>query len=389
MHFGSHLRGFMADKRDYYEVLGIGKDASEAEIKKAYRTMAKKYHPDMNKEAGAEEKFKEVNEAYAVLSDPDKKSRYDQYGFAGVDPNYGGGAGGFSGGFSGDFGDFGDIFSSFFGGGGGFGGRARSNPNAPRRGEDVQITETITFEEAAFGVKKRVEYYRIESCPDCHGSGAQPGTGVDTCPECRGSGVVTNVQQTIFGMTQTQSVCHRCGGSGKIIKTPCTKCKGKGRIKKKAKLEVTIPAGVDNGNSLPVRGMGNMGKNGGEAGDLYIVLRVTPHRIFERQGKDIYCDIPVSFLDLMLGGKIKVPTLEGEVEHKLPEGTQTHTRFTLAGKGIAGINSRGKGNLYFRVIADTPKDITSAQKKLAEKLAESFDDKQFERRKKFKDKVKI
>lgn len=375
----------MADKRDYYEALGISKGASDSEIKKAYRAMAKKYHPDMNKEPGAEEKFKEVNEAYAVLSDPDKKARYDQYGFAGVDPNYGAGAGG-AGGFGADFGDFGDIFSSFFGGG--FSGARRSNPNAPRRGEDIEITETVSFEEAAFGVRKRVEYYRVENCDQCHGSGAAPGSGVDTCPDCGGSGYVRNVQQTIFGMTQTQSVCRRCGGSGKVIKNPCTKCGGKGKVKKKSKLEVSIPAGVDNGNSLPIRGMGNTGKNGGEAGDLYISIRVKPHPIFERQGKDLYCDIPVSLTDLILGRSIKVPTLEGEVDYKLPEGTQTHTRFTLAGKGMCGVNSRAKGNLYFRVIGDTPKSMSAAQKKLCEQLEQSIEDSQLERRSRFKSKVK-
>ncbi len=346
----------MADKRDYYEELGIDKSADADAIKKAYRSLAKKYHPDMNPgDSEAEARFKAVNEAYAVLSDPDKKARYDQYGFAGVDPNMGGGAG------FGDFGgfDFGDIFSSFFGGGGGGGASRR---NAPMRGEDLSYRVTLTFEESAFGCKKSVTYPRVQRCADCAGSGAAPGTTPETCSTCHGSGQVRVQQRTPLGMFQTSHACDACGGSGKIIKSPCKNCAGKGYVRLNKTLEVTIPAGIADGQRIALSGQGNEGRNGGPAGDLLIVVSVKPHKVFEREGYNIYCEVPVSFPQAVFGGEITVPTLEGDTTYKLPEGTQTGSDFTIRGKGIQMVNSSRKGDLIFTVRVVVPKGLSNAQK---------------------------
>lgn len=284
----------MAEKRDYYEVLGLSKGASDDEIKKAYRKLAKQYHPDMNPgDKVAEEKFKEVNEAYAVLSDPDKKAKYDQYGHAAFDPSMGGGGAGFGG--FGDF-DFGDIFSSFFGGGGG-GASSSARRNAPIRGEDIQYRITLTFEEAAFGCRKDISYARIEKCSECGGSGAAKGTSAETCPTCGGTGQVRSSQRTAFGIFQSTHACDNCRGTGKIIKTPCRNCNGKGYVRITKKLTVTIPAGIDNGEFLRVSGQGNEGRNGGPAGDLIVAVTVRAHSIFERDGSNIYCDIPITFVE--------------------------------------------------------------------------------------------
>jgi molecular chaperone DnaJ len=363
----------MADKRDYYEVLGISKGASEDEIKKAYRAMAKKYHPDLNPgDKDAEAKFKEVGEAYEVLSDPEKRARYDQYGHAGVDPNFG--AGGFGGGgfgFDGGF-DVGDIFSSFFGGGfgGGFGGNSR-NPNAPQRGSDIQTNITISFEEAAKGCKRTVDVQRIEVCSECSGSGAAPGTQTQTCPDCNGRGQVSSQQRTILGVMQVQKACPRCGGKGTIIPNPCSKCKGTGRLRRPAKIEVNIPAGIDDRQVLNVRGEGHKGVNGGPAGDLHVVIFVRPHPFFERDGYDVYCEVPITFAEAALGAEIEIPTLEGREKFTIPEGTQTGTRFTLRGKGIKRVNSNGRGNLYVVVNIEVPKSLNSNQKELLAKFADA------------------
>ncbi len=371
----------MADKRDYYEVLGLDKSADEAAIKKAYRSLAKKYHPDMNPgDAEAEKNFKEVNEAYAVLSDPEKKSRYDQYGFAGVDPQAGfdGGFGGFGGFDAGDI--FGDIFGSFFGGGMG-GSQARRN--GPVRGGDILQRVTISFEEAAFGCKKDVSYGRIEKCPECDATGAKKGTTVDTCPTCHGTGQVRVQQRTMLGMMQTTRVCENCGGSGKKIKEPCTYCKGKGYVKNTKKLEVTIPAGIDDGQKVAIRQQGDCGRNGGTSGDLIIAVSVRPHPIFEREGYNIYCEVPITFAEAALGATIEIPTLEGKESYKIPEGTQHGTRFTLKGKGIPYVNSKNRGDLIFSVAVETPRGLSEAQKDLLRTFADSLGEKNNTKRESF------
>ena len=362
----------MADKRDYYEVLGVQKSASADEIKKAYRKLAKQYHPDMNPgDATAEQKFKEVNEAYDVLSDDDKRSKYDQYGHAAFDPSMGGGSGfGGFGGFGGADFDFGDIFSSFFGGGSSSSSR---NRNAPVRGEDVATRITISFDEAVFGCKKEVSFSRIEGCPDCGSTGAAKGTTADTCQTCRGTGSVTVQQQTMLGYMQTQRACQSCRGTGKIIKTPCKNCNGKGFIKINKKLEVTIPAGIDSMQRIILRGQGSAGRNGGGAGDLIIEVRVKEHKIFTRSGNNIYCEIPISFSEAALGAEIDIPTLGEKTEkYTIPEGTQTGTTFTLKGKGIPDVNTKRKGDLIITVTVETPKNLTSEQKKLLEKFSETL-----------------
>ncbi|NMP37634.1 MAG: molecular chaperone DnaJ [Clostridiales bacterium] len=366
----------MADnKRDYYEVLGISKDASEDEIKKAYRGMAKKYHPDLNPgDKTAEAKFKEANEAYEVLSDADKKARYDRFGHAGVDPNYGAGqGGGFGGGFGGgmDF-DLGDIFSSFFGGG--FGG-GRANPNAPQRGSDAQSSVTISFEEAAKGCKRSVDVTRIEVCDECSGSGAQRGTSAQTCPECNGRGQVNFQQRTPFGTISTSKPCTKCNGRGTVIPSPCHKCRGAGRIRKTVKLDVDIPAGIDDRQVITVRGQGNKGVNGGGSGDLRIGVNVRPHPIFEREGYNVWCEVTVNYAQAALGDKLKVPTLDGTVEYELPAGTQPGDVFKLKGRGIPYLNSKGRGDQLVRIILNVPKNLNSQQKELVKQLGELLSEK--------------
>ena len=377
----------MADKRDYYEVLGLSKGASDDEIKKSFRKLAKKYHPDLNPgDTSAEEKFKEVNEAYGVLSDPDKKSRYDQFGHAGVDPSYGGGAGGFGG--MGGMGDFGDVFSSFFGGMGGFGGFGGGGrrSNAPRKGEDIETMVTISFEEAAFGCEKEIHLRRRKSCKHCNGTGAKGGVELETCPQCKGSGVVTSVQRTILGNIQSQSTCPTCGGRGKKIKVPCPHCQG-GIITEDKKIKVTIPAGIDNDQTLTMRNQAHAGVNGGPDGDVYIGIRVRPHALFERRGTDLYCKIPVSFTDATLGAKLQVPTLEGKVEYDLPEGTQTGSTFRFRGKGVTRINAKAKGDLYVTVEVEIPRGLSKKQKDLLKEFAKTLDHKNFEKRNTFMDKL--
>ena len=360
------------NKRDYYEVLGVSKDASDADIKKAYRQLAKKYHPDMNPgDKEAEAKFKEANGAYDVLSDSDKRDKYDRYGHAAFDPAAGGGSGfgGFGGFGEGGF-DFGDIFSSFFGGGG-TGGRSRAN--MAEEGEDVMTRLTISFEEAAFGCKKEVSFARVEACSDCSGSGAAKGTKPETCQNCRGTGRVTVQQQTMLGYMQTQRPCSSCRGSGKIIKTPCKNCNGKGFVKIPKRLEVSIPAGIDTMQRIVLRGQGSAGRNGGAAGDLIIEVRVKEHDVFVREGKNIYCEVPITFSQAALGADIDIPVLGGKTEkYHIPEGTQTGTRFTVRGKGIADIHSGRRGDLILTAVVDTPQGLSQKQKELLEKFAESL-----------------
>lgn len=353
----------MADKRDYYEVLGIDKNADDSTIKKAYRTLAKKYHPDMNPgNKDAEAKFKEVNEAYDVLSNPEKKAKYDQYGHAAFDPSSGAsgfGGGGFGG--FGDFGDLGDIFGSFFGGG--FGSSSSARRNGAVRGEDVGARVTVSFEEAAFGVKKDVSFNRIQKCPDCGGSGAAKGTKAETCSACGGTGQ-KRVTQRLGGMAfQSTITCDACRGTGKIIKTPCQNCRGTGYIKVTKKLSVNIPAGIDDGERIVLRSQGCDGRNGGSTGDLVITVNVRKHNIFERDGYDIYCDVPLTVTEATLGAEIDVPTLEGNVKYTIPEGTQPGTRFVIRQKGIPYVNNAGKrGDLYFTVSVEIPKGLNEKQK---------------------------
>ena len=356
-------------KRDYYEVLGVSKGASEDEIKKAYRQLAKKYHPDMNPgDKEAEAKFKEANEAYDVLSDSEKRQKYDQFGHAAFDPSMGGGGSGF-GGFGGmDF-DFGDIFSSFFGGGG----SSRSTRNTPIDGDDVAARITIDFEEAVFGCKKEISFARIEACSDCGATGAEKGTKAETCQTCHGTGRVTVQQQTMLGYMQTQRACSNCRGTGKIIKTPCKNCNGKGYVKVSKKLEVSIPAGIDAGQRIVLRGQGSAGRNGGSAGDLVIEVRVKPHAFFKRERNNVYCEVPISFTEAALGAEIDVPTLDGKTDKlKIPDGTQTGTTFTLKGKGIPDINSKRRGDIVISVVVETPKNLSSEQKKLLQEFAKTL-----------------
>lgn len=378
----------MADKRDYYDVLGVGKGASDDEIKKAYRKLAKKYHPDVNtNNADAEVKFKEASEAYEVLSDGSKRSRYDQFGFAGVDPSYGGGQGGGFDGFDmGGFGDLGDILGSMFGGG--FGSSRQSRQNAPRRGESIRKHIVLSFEEAAFGCDKQIAIERVENCEECGGSGAQKGTSAETCAQCRGTGTVTQAQRTPLGVFQTQSACQNCHGTGKIIKNPCSKCAGSGKQRRSRTLSVHIPAGIDDGQSIQLRGQGGAGERGGPAGDVIVTVGIRPHAIFTREGTDVVCEIPISFTQAALGDTLQVPTIDGKIEYKVPEGTQPGTVFRMKGKGIQNVNGRGKGDQYVRVVLEVPKALSDTQKELLREFENSTTAENHSQRKGFWDKVK-
>ena len=362
-------------KRDYYEVLGVSKGASDDEIKKAYRKLAKKYHPDMNPgDKEAEAKFKEVNEAYSILSDEQKRARYDQFGHAGVDPNYGaGGPGGPFGGFDmGDI-DLGDFFGSFFGGGGfgGFGGGG-ARRNGPQKGESLRTNLTITFEEAAFGCEKELSLNRTEECDECHGSGCQPGTTAETCPDCRGTGVVRVQQRTGGFAFSSTAACTRCRGTGKIIHSPCKSCGGSGSVKKSKRITVTIPAGIDDGQAVSLRGQGNAGKNGGPAGDLIVGVRVKPHPQFRRDGTTVLYEQPVSFFQAAMGAELEIPTIDGKVKYTLPAGTQTGTTFRLRGKGIPELRGRGRGDQYVTIRVQVPTSMNAEQKEALRAFAQTM-----------------
>ena len=375
----------MAEKRDCYEILGIDKSASSEEIKKAYRRKAKEYHPDANPgDKTAEEKFKEANEAYSILSDPDKKARYDQYGYAGVDPSAGGG--GFGGGFSGGF-DMGDIFDMF---GGIFGGgsSSRRNPNAPTRGEDVGVRITIDFNDAVFGCKRDISFTRVENCHECGGSGAAKGTSASSCRKCGGRGTINVQRRTPFGMMQSTNVCDECGGSGKIIQTPCRECRGSGTVRKSKTLEVNIPAGIDNGQRISLNGQGDCGTNGGPNGDLLIQVSIRRHDLFVREGYNVRYELPISYADAVLGAKITIPTPDGQGELSIPEGTQSGTTFSVKGKGMPKLNSKSRGDLFVTVTVETPKGLSKKQKELLKEFQNSMNDKQHAKRKSFFDKFK-
>lgn len=351
-------------KRDYYEVLGVSKSASKDEIKKAYRKLSKQYHPDINKEPDAADKFKEIAEAYEVLSDDQKKAQYDQFGH--TDPNQG--FGGFGGSdFGGGFGGFEDIFNTFFGGGGG---SRRRDPNAPRQGADLQYTMTVSFEEAAFGKETDIEIPREETCDTCHGSGAKPGTHPETCQHCHGTGQLNVEQNTPFGRVLNRRTCHYCNGTGKEIKDKCATCGGKGKVQNRKKIHVKIPAGIDDGQQLRMSGQGEAGTNGGPSGDLYVVFHVRSHEFFERDGDDIYCEMPITFVQAALGDEIEVPALKGKVKLKIPAGTQTGKKFRLKGKGIPNVRGYGVGDQYIIVRIITPTKLTDKQKHLLKEFAE-------------------
>lgn len=369
----------MADqKRDYYEVLGIGKGASDDEIKKAYRKLAKENHPDLHPDdKGAEARFKEINEAYEVLSDGDKRAKYDQFGHAGVDPNFG--AGGFGGGFGGmDF-DLGDIFGSIFGGGFG-GGATTRNRNAPRKGESLRVGISVSFEEAAFGCEKEISVSRVDKCETCGGTGCEKGTTPERCSNCNGTGTVYTQQRTPFGVMQTTGECPKCHGTGKIIHQPCKTCRGAGAVRKQKKISVSIPAGIDNGQTISLRGQGNAGVNGGPAGDLLITVAVRPHNMFKREGSSVLCQMDISVTQAILGAELEVPTIDGKVKYTIPEGTQSGTVFRLRGKGIPYLRGSGRGDQYVTVNIKIPKNLTSEQKELLIKFDESLTGKAYGRR---------
>ena len=375
----------MAEKKDYYEILGVSKSATDDELKKAYRKMAKKYHPDANpnNKAEAEKKFKEVNEAYEVLSNPQKRKMYDQFGTA--DPSgagFGGGPfGGGNGYYSyttsdfGDFGDLGDIFSSFFGGG--FGGQRvnqRKN-NGPRKGDDLNLNVEITFADSFLGVEKEMTVTRQETCTVCNGTGAKKGTNPIKCPTCNGTGQVTSFQNTILGRVQTTRTCNECRGTGEIIKEPCENCHGKGTVRKTPKVKVKIPAGINDNQTVVLRGQGNPGTKGGPAGDLFITVRVKKSNIYRREGNNVYCDIPVTITQAALGAELEIPMVDGSKEkYRIPEGTQTGTQFTIRSKGFKSLNSTAQGNFIFKIVVQTPKRLTKEQRELLVALAKTMNE---------------
>lgn len=377
----------MASKRNYYEVLGVNKNATDDELKKAYRKLAKKYHPDANldNKAEAEAKFKEVNEAYETLSNPQKRRMYDQFGPEGPQ-GFGGGAGGPFGGQNGyysysssgfdgfgDFGDLGDIFSSFFGGG--FGGKSSRKQNGPKKGADLNLQLDITFEEAFLGVEKEIIINRNEECSHCHGTGARPGTSVTKCPECNGTGQVRQVQNTILGQMQTTRTCATCHGSGEIIKEPCDICRGKGKVRKQPKIKVKIPAGIDNAQTVVLRGEGEPGEKGGPKGDLYITVKIKRHSIYTRSGNNVICDIPISITQATLGAELEIPMVDGSKEkYKIPDATQTGTKFVIKNKGFKSVNSNVVGDFIFNVVVQTPKKLTKEQRELLVQLAKTLNE---------------
>ncbi|MCL2633790.1 MAG: molecular chaperone DnaJ [Oscillospiraceae bacterium] len=383
----------MADKRDFYDVLGVSKGASDDEIKKAYHRLAKQYHPDLNPDDPvAEEKFKELNEANQILSDPEKKKLYDSYGHAGVDPSYGGGSG--FGGFSGSYGgftggfesggiDLGDIFDSLFGGGG-----RTSNPSAPRQGADIAVSLSIAFMEACKGINQELEIPRQDPCDTCNGSGAKPGTVPKTCSECNGSGKIRFQQRSLFGTVQSTKPCTTCSGKGKIIDQPCSGCSGQGRVSRKRKLTVTVPAGIDDGQILSVRGEGHIGVNGGGRGDLNVRISVRRDPLFERNGFDIHCELPVTYSQAALGAEVEVPTIDGSVKFVVPEGTQPDTVFRLKGKGVQRLKREGRGDELVKVVIEIPQKLNKQQKELLKQVDASLTIKNFAKRESFFEKIK-
>ena len=384
----------MAEKRDYYEVLGLQKGATEEEIKKAYRKKARENHPDLHPDDPSYvEKFQEVNEAHEVLSDPQKRARYDQFGHAGVDPSYGGGGGdpfagmGGMGGFAGSGID--DILENLFGSGFGFGGGStRSSANAPRRGADIQESVVINFMDACNGVKKDIKINRMTVCDACNGSGSGDGSSADICPDCQGRGSVKVTQRSAFGTISSTRPCPHCSGKGKIIKNPCSKCRGVGRVRVQKTVSIDIPAGIDDGQTIRLSGQGDCGINGGQNGDILLSVSVKAHPIFTREGYDIHCDIPVTYMEAVLGAEITVPTIDGDVKYNISEGTQTGTVFRLKGKGVKKIHRAERGNQYVKIYVEVPKNLTKKQKDLLREFEASMTDKNYSKRQSFLEKLK-
>ena len=358
----------MSEKRDFYEVLGVDKKATADEIKKAYRKKAIQYHPDRNPgDKEAEEKFKEAAEAYDVLSNPDKRARYDQFGHAGMSGAAGGGAGGF----------------------GGFGGSSRrANPNAPRKGQDIRVRITLSFDEAVHGCKKNITITRQQECTACHGSGCAAGTSPETCPDCGGRGFVIRQQRTPFGVMQTQQPCSRCGGKGKLVKNPCKVCHGSGKVAAKKTLEVSIPMGIDDDQSFALRGMGDAGANGGPSGDVIVMVTVRPSEVFQRDGYDVWVTVPITYSQAVLGDTVQVPSIDGKVEYTVPEGTQSGTTFRLRGKGIQYLNGRGRGDMYVKCEVEIPKKLNKTQREALKKFEGTLKEENYEKRKGFFKKLK-
>ena len=371
--------------RDYYEVLGVDKGASDDEIKKAFRQQAKKYHPDLHPgDKEAEAKFKEINEAYSILSDPDKKSKYDRFGHAGVDPNGFGGGGGYGSAYDVDLGD---LFSSIFGGG--FGGGSSRRRNGPSKGSDLKYNMSLEFMEAAFGLERDIQITKEDLCKACNGSGAQPGTTPETCPTCRGAGRVQQQTQTLFGMTMVTKTCPTCSGRGTVIKTPCTQCRGRGRLKISKMLHIKVPAGVDTGDMLPIKGEGEPGTNGGPYGDLYIEFRVKSHDVFKRDGINTSCDVPITYAQAALGGEIEVPTIYGKEKFNLKEGTQPGDTSILRGRGIANkSNPNMKGDHTLKFYIEVPTGLTREQKQLLTQFNNTLTDRNYTKRSQFFQKFK-
>lgn len=373
------------NKRDYYEVLGIQKGATEDEIKKAFKKKAREFHPDLHPDDPSfVEKFQEVNEANEVLSDPDKRARYDQYGHAGLDPNSGmGDMGGFGG-----FGDMGDILENIFGGFGFGGGASRSTANAPRRGADISESILISFMDACTGKKQELKINRMATCDACRGSGADSGTSAEICPDCQGRGSVKTTQRTPFGAISSTKPCPHCGGKGKIIKNPCNKCRGAGRVRAGKTVSFDIPAGIADGQTIRLAGQGDSGTNGGPAGDLNVTVSVKAHPLFTRDGYDIHCDIPVTYAQAVLGDEITVPTIDGHVKYTIGEGTQTGTVFRLKGKGVQKLNRTDRGNQYVKINVEIPKNLSKKQKELLKQFESSLGEKNYAKRQSFFEKLK-
>lgn len=371
----------MSTKRDYYEVLGVDRNVDDQALKKAYRKLAMKYHPDRNPDnKEAEEKFKEVNEAYEVLSDAEKRRRYDQFGHDGVNGQFGGGSQGFGGGFGGFEDIFGDIFGDVFGG-------QRTRRRGPERGQDIKQRVTISFEDAAFGKKIEIKLNRTEECSECHGSGAKAGTGKKTCPTCNGTGEVRTVQRTPFGNIQSSRTCSTCNGEGEIIETPCPKCHGKGHTRKVKTIEVDIPAGIDDGQMIKLSGQGEIGKKGGPRGDLYIVVSIKEHPLFTREGFDVYFEMPITFVQATLGDEIEVPTIDGKVKYTIPEGTQSGTTFRLRDKGIPRLRGNSRGDQYIKITVEIPKKLNEKQKDILREFAKECGEEVHEKKKSFGQKL--